>query len=141
MVEEIKEEKEEKKEDDFSDFDDKLFNEEKEEKKENETDSLLTAFVSALKGITQIISDHTGLKSVALTDEDEKTLVVALKPLEKYIMSLVQFFVYMPLIVFTIGYTLRIVDEIKKKEKLKKATEQKTTDFTIKRELPNDNKE
>jgi hypothetical protein len=138
MVETIQEEK---KEDDFSDFDDKLFNEEKEEKKENETDSLLTAFVSALKGITQIISDHTGLKSVALTDEDEKTLVVALKPLEKYIMSLVQFFVYMPLIVFTIGYTLRIVDEIKKKEKLKKATEQKTTDFTIKRELPNDNKE
>jgi hypothetical protein len=132
---------EEKMEDDFSDFDEKLFTEEKqEENEEKKPDSLLVAFVSALKGITQIISQHTGLKSIALTDDDEQTLIVALKPLEKYIMGLVDFFVYMPLIVFSLGYTLRILDEMKEKRKIKQATE-KAGEFTVKREVKNDNKE
>jgi hypothetical protein len=132
---------EEKMEDDFSDFDEKLFSNEKEENGEKKPDSLLIAFVSALKGITQIISQHTGLKSIALTDDDEQTLIVALKPLEKYIMGLVDFFVYMPLIVFSLGYTLRVLDEMKEKKKIKNATTEKTSDFTIKREVKNDNKE
>ncbi len=86
-----------------------------------DVDALLYAFVSAISGITKVVSEHTGLKSVALTDEDEKILKNALKPLAKYIAKLVSFFVFLPLITFTIGYTLRIVGEIndkKKKEKL-----------------------
>ncbi len=95
--------------------------------------SILPSFIEAIKGITEIISEHTGLMSVRLTDNDCKTLNVALKPLEKYIMNMVNMFIYLPLIVFAIGYTLRIISEVRDKKKdkvVKKAQE----GFTVVRE-------
>ena len=91
------------------------------------SEAILYAFLMALQGITIVISDHTKLKSIALTDGDVNTLQSALKPFVSYIMQLVDIIIYLPLITFAIGYTLRIVDELKtkRKEKNKELTEVK----------------
>ena len=91
------------------------------------SEAILYAFLIALQGITIVISDHTKLKSIALTDGDVNTLKSALKPFVSYIMQLVDIIIYLPLITFAIGYTLRIVDELKtnRKEKNKELTELK----------------
>lgn len=91
------------------------------------SEAILYAFLMALQGITIVISDHTKLKSIALTDGDVNTLQSALKPFVSYIIQLVDIIIYLPLITFAIGYTLRIVDELKtnRKEKNKELTEVK----------------
>lgn len=104
-----------------------------EQKVEQPQISIIPSFLEAVKGITEVISEHTGLQSVKLTDKDVDTLKVALKPLEKYIMSMINMFIYLPLIVFAIGYTLRIVSEVrdKKKDKVAKKSQE---GFTVVRE-------
>ena len=89
-------------------------------------DAVLYSFLIALQGITTIISEHTKLQSVALTDNDVSTLKSALKPFVNQIMKLVDIIIYLPLITFIIGYTLRILDEIKTKRKLKKQDNNQT---------------
>jgi len=91
----------------------------KEETKDVNPDILLSTFLTAVQGITVIISEHTGLKSVALTDSDIKVLNEALKPFVDYIASFVKLIVFLPLIMFLIGYTMRIVSEMKEKKKYK----------------------
>jgi hypothetical protein len=83
-------------------------------------DDLIYSFLLAVQGITQVIGEHTQLKSVVLTDQDLKILTNALQPLKKYIIQLVNYIIYLPLITFMIGYSLRIVNEMKNKKKLKK---------------------
>ena len=90
------------------------------------SDAILYAFLMALQGITVVISEHTKLQSVALTDNDVHTLQSALKPFVSYIMQMVDIIIYLPLITFTIGYTLRILNEIKTKRKLKKQNDNQT---------------
>lgn len=89
-------------------------------------DAVLYSFLIALQGITTVISEHTKLQSVALTDNDVSTLKSALKPFVNQIMKLVDIIIYLPLITFSIGYTLRILDEIKTKRKLKKQDDNQT---------------
>lgn len=92
-----------------------------EKNEENQTGSveLISAFVSALSGISKIGSEHTGIKSLALTPSDEKTLQNALAPMSKYLMQMLTFLPYLPLIVFAIGYTGRVMSEVSAKRKEK----------------------
>ena len=87
-----------------------------------DSDALIYSFLLAIQGITQIVSEHTHLKSVALTDNDVNTLKTALKPFTEYILKLVNFIIYLPIITFAIGYTLRILTEIKQNKKQKNET-------------------
>lgn len=73
---------------------------------------LVEAFVKAISGITQIASSHTGIKSLALTPYDEKTLTEALLPLAKYLSKMLEILPYLPLLIFTMGYTARVLGEV-----------------------------
>lgn len=119
---------------------DKLLNElDKQSHNQNNTQeqppqiSILPSFIEALKGISEIVAEHTGIQSIRLTETDCNTLKTALKPLEKYIMSLLNYMIYLPLIIFAVGYTLRIVSELrdKKKDTVKKTAKE---GFTVERE-------
>ena len=85
------------------------------------SEMVIRPLVMAIQGITKVISEHTGLQSVKLTDEDVDTLSDALKPLASWIVQFMDLLIYMPLIVFAIGYTLRILDEITEKKKAMKS--------------------
>ena len=85
------------------------------------SEMVIKPLVMALQGITKVISEHTGLESVKLTDEDVATLSDALKPLASWIVQFMDLLIYMPLIVFAIGYSLRILDEVTEKKKSKKS--------------------
>ena len=85
------------------------------------SEMVIRPLVMAIQGITKVISEHTGLQSVKLTDEDVDTLSDALKPLASWIVQFMDLLIYMPLIVFAIGYTLRILDEITEKKKYRKS--------------------
>ena len=85
------------------------------------SEMVIRPLVMAIQGITKVISKHTGLQSVKLTDEDVDTLSDALKPLASWIVQFMDLFIYMHLIVFAIGYTLRILDEITEKKKSRKS--------------------
>ena len=85
------------------------------------SEMVIRPLVMAIQGITKVISEHTGLQSVKLTDEDVDTLSDALKPLASWIVQFMDLLIYMPLIVFAIGYTLRILDEITEKKKSRKS--------------------
>ena len=85
------------------------------------SEMVIRPLVMAIQGITKVISEHTGLQSVKLTDEDVDTLSDALKPLASWIVQFMDLLIYMPLIVFAIGYTLRILDEVTEKKKSKKS--------------------
>ena len=99
------------------------------------SEMVIRPLVMAIQGITKVISEHTGLQSVKLTDEDVATLSDALKPLASWIVQFMDLLIYMPLIVFAIGYTLRILDEVTEKKKSKKSQ----NGIDIKREkIPDD---
>ena len=85
------------------------------------SEMVIRPLVMAIQGITKVISEHTGLQSVKLTDEDVDTLSDALKPLASWIVQFMDLLIYMPLIVFAIGYSLRILDEVTEKKKSKKS--------------------
>ena len=85
------------------------------------SEMVIRPLVMAIQGITKVISEHTGLQSVKLTDEDVDTLSDALKPLATWIVQFMDLLIYMPLIVFAIGYSLRILDEVTEKKKAMKS--------------------
>lgn len=89
------------------------------ETKQNAT-NLTHALVGAFKGITNLYAEKTGYNSIALTDNDCKELEKALIPLGDEILKLVAVLPYLPLILFAVGYTMRILAEISEKRKLKK---------------------
>ena len=95
-------------------------NEDVKDVKSVNTDALIYSFLLALQGITQVISDHTHLQSIALTQNDINTLKEALKPFTEYILKIVNFVIYLPFVTFAIGYSLRIISEIKEKKKAEK---------------------
>ena len=90
------------------------------EKKIPDADTMIYGFVAALQGVTKIISEHADIPEVALTDDDVQTLSQALKPLASWIMSVVQYMIYLPLIVFSVGYTLRVIQGLKHRKERKK---------------------
>lgn len=99
------------------------------------SEMVIRPLVMAIQGITKVISEHTGLQSVKLTDEDVDTLSDALKPLASWIVQFMDLLIYMPLIVFAIGYSLRILDEVTEKKKSRKSQ----NGINIKREkIPED---
>lgn len=89
------------------------------ETKQNAT-NLTHALVGAFKGITNLYAEKTGYNSIALTDSDCKELEKALIPLGDEILKLVAVLPYLPLILFAVGYTMRILSEVSEKRKLKK---------------------
>ena len=89
------------------------------ETKQNAT-NLTHALVGAFKGITNLYAEKTGYNSIALTDSDCKELEKALIPLGDEILKLVAVLPYLPLILFAVGYTMRILAEISEKRKLRK---------------------
>ena len=89
------------------------------ETKQNAT-NLTHALVGAFKGITNLYAEKTGYNSVALTDSDCKELEKALIPLGDEILKLVAVLPYLPLILFAVGYTMRVLSEISQKRKEKK---------------------
>ena len=89
------------------------------ETKQNAT-NLTHALVGAFKGITNLYAEKTGYNSIALTDNDCKELENALIPLGDEILKLVAVLPYLPLILFAVGYTMRILSEISQKRKERK---------------------
>ncbi len=89
------------------------------ETKQNAT-NLTHALVGAFKGITNLYAEKTGYNSVALTDSDCKELEKALIPLGDEILKLVAVLPYLPLILFAVGYTMRVLSEISQKRKERK---------------------
>ena len=131
---------------DINNIDDLLKDLDKQSKESNNVNSsmpqisVIPPFIDALKGISEIVAEHTHIESIRLTAADCETLKTALKPLEKYIMQFLNLMIYLPLIVFAIGYTMRIITEIKdkKKDKVKKNTQ---AGFSIERDTaPNTEK-
>lgn len=131
---------------DINNIDDLLKDLDKQSKESNNVNSsmpqisVIPPFIDALKGISEIVAEHTHIESIRLTAADCETLKTALKPLEKYIMQFLNLMIYLPLIVFAIGYTMRIITEIKdkKKDKVKKST---PAGFSIERDTaPNTEK-
>ena len=89
------------------------------ETKQNAT-NLTHALVGAFKGITNLYAEKTGYNSVALTDSDCNELEKALIPLGDEILKLVAVLPYLPLILFAVGYTMRVLSEISQKRKERK---------------------
>ena len=87
--------------------------------KQNAT-NLTHALVGAFKGITNLYAEKTGYNSIALTDNDCEELEKALIPLGDEILKLVAVLPYLPLILFAVGYTMRVISEISQKRKEKK---------------------
>lgn len=82
--------------------------------------NLTHALVGAFKGITNLYAEKTGYNSIALTDNDCKELEKALIPLGDEILKLVAVLPYLPLILFAVGYTMRVLSEISQKRKERK---------------------
>jgi hypothetical protein len=109
---------------------DKQDEEQEEEKKKEEEKNLPgnigRMLVSAFSGVTKIFARKLDIPEVAFTPDDEKELEDALAPFEDQLMELIKYIVYLPLIIFAIGYTARVIDGVqKKKEKAVREKEQK----------------
>lgn len=99
-----------------------------EEKKEIKSGILTKMLVSSLAGVSKILSRKTEVKEWELDDRDQKDLENALAPFESELYKLLQYIKYLPLAVFSIGYTFRVIDGMKNREKnaKKKIEEDKT---------------
>ncbi len=76
----------------------------------------------------------TGLKSIELSDEDKKDLENALIPVQDKLDSIIQYLPYVPLILFSLAYVLRVFGEYKQKkkeEKQKQENNQIDQSFTV----------
>ncbi|MEM3858594.1 MAG: hypothetical protein QW478_04205 [Candidatus Micrarchaeaceae archaeon] len=87
---------------------------------------------TALQPLSRMISRKTGLKSVELTDEDVSDLEKALEPLDLSMLERVSR--YLPIVIFGIGYLLRIILEFREKRQVIETPPQplpKTTDNPV----------
>ena len=101
-----------------------------EEKKEIKPGILTKMLVSSLAGVSKILARKTDVKEWELDDHDQKDLVEALAPFESELYKLLQYIKYLPLAVFSIGYTFRVIDGMKnrkknEKEKIEKEKQEK----------------
>jgi hypothetical protein len=70
-----------------------------------------------ISSFTRIISPKVGLESIAFTKDDENNFYESLKPFNDQLMDFLKYMVYMPFIIFAVGYGLRIYVEYKEKHK------------------------
>jgi len=98
-------------------------NDENEKLDATKDSALIEGLIGAVDGITQVISNHTRLESVRLTEDDKKNLKVAIAPFMNEILKYINLLKYAGIILFMTGYMLRIVSEIETKKKQKKEQE------------------
>ena len=111
-----------------------------EEKKEIKPGMLTKMLVSSLAGVSKILARKTEVKEWELDDHDQHDLESALAPFESELYKLLQYIKYLPIAIFSIGYTFRVIDGMKnrkknaekkmeedKQEKIKTAEEEKKT--------------
>ena len=85
--------------------------------------ALIDGLIGAVDGITLVISNHTRLESIRLTEDDKKNLKLAIAPFMNEILKYINLMKYAGIILFMTGYVLRIVSEIETKKKQKKEQE------------------
>lgn len=96
------------------------------EEKENEPASLKHSILTpkkvaaSVQPISRMMARKLDIASAELTDEDVKDLAEALEPFKDQLDKIITILPYIPLILFSIGYTARIWDEKSKKKKTKK---------------------
>ena len=84
--------------------------------------------------LSKMFARKTGLKSIELSDEDKKDLENALIPVQDKLDSIIQYLPYVPLILFSLAYVLRVFGEYKQKkkeEKQKQENNQIDQSFTV----------
>lgn len=88
-----------------------------EKKKEIKPGILTKMLVSSLAGVSKILARKTEVKEWELDDRDQNDLETALAPFEDELYKLLQYIKYLPLAIFSIGYTFRVIDGMKNKSK------------------------
>lgn len=73
----------------------------------------------SLQPISRMVSRRTDIKSIELTDDDVKDLGNALEPFKDQLVKLITLVPFLPLFLFSIGYSIRIYIEYRDKKKLK----------------------
>ena len=71
----------------------------------------------AFQRLSVLASRKTGLKSVLITEEDEKELVDCIEPLIDDLAKYIDVLPYIPLVMFVIAYAIGIVAEVMQKRK------------------------
>lgn len=100
---------------------------------------LISKTVSSL---TNIISPKLEMQSIAFSKDDETQLYESIKPFNDQLIEFLKYIVYMPLLLFALGYALRIYAEIKQKKKLeKKEIERVKKHDLVYKDNANENKE
>lgn len=72
---------------------------------------------TAFQSLSKIISRKVGIEEIALTDEDVEDLEKALEPLDLSVLEKIS--AYLPLTLFVVGYSIRVMLAIQEKRKLK----------------------
>ncbi|MEM3225726.1 MAG: hypothetical protein QXS44_01555 [Saccharolobus sp.] len=75
----------------------------------------------SVSSISKIIASKTELKSVEFTPDDEKQFYDSLYPLNDQLIELLKYMAYLPLIIFVIGYSVRVYAEYRDKKKALKS--------------------
>lgn len=86
--------------------------------KEIKAGVLTEMLVSSLTGVSKILARKTTVKAWELDEHDQKDLKSALAPFESELYKLLQYIKYLPLAIFAIGYTFRVIDGMKDKKKM-----------------------
>ena len=73
----------------------------------------------SLQPISRMLSRRTDIKAIELTDDDVKDLGNALEPFKDQLVKLITLVPFLPLFLFSIGYSIRIYIEYRDKKKLK----------------------
>ena len=79
--------------------------------------NLTKALATSIQKVSVLVGRKSGLQSVVLTDEDKDTLADALSPLMDELSRFADYFVYLPLIIFVVGYVAGIAGEILQRRK------------------------
>lgn len=81
---------------------------------------------NSLESITKLMARKSGIKEIEFTKQDSEDFINALKPFEDKLDEILKYLPYAPLIIFSVGYTIRIYGGFKEQKKLKKDNKTKT---------------
>ena len=73
---------------------------------------------NSLESITKLMARKSGIKEIEFTKQDNEDFINALKPFEDKLDEILKYLPYAPLIIFSVGYTIRIYGGFKEQKKL-----------------------
>ena len=113
--EEVKNELKERIENELLKEEEEVSEEEGEEEEISEGEISTEKIAEAFRGISLILSRKFEIPEIELTDQDVQDLASALLPLRDTLSKYSQYFPYLPLIIFVLGYSARVIIGIRKK--------------------------